>query len=113
MAHHVSSLQGIVAHHGNETLNTTKSFEKPKIIENEKTTKNKDFIDLYESGKKAYLANDFKTCIAELEKAIKSYNKYSSAILRCKIECKDEKEKNSASILAGQVGFWQFWAKYN
>jgi len=80
------------------------AVEKPlkKEVKNEKKP---DFIDLYEAGKKSYLANDFKKCIENIEEALKSYSVYTGAILKCKMGCKKESEDNFVPISTGSFRF--------
>ena len=67
---------------------------RPAAAKKAEKVKKRDFIELYEAGKKAYLANDFKTCVSELENSLESYHEFSGAVLKCKVKCRRVVEKN-------------------
>jgi hypothetical protein len=69
--------------------------------EDKKEVKQPFFVELYEAGKRAYLANDFKNCAANIEEALKSYEQYSHAILKCKVKCYQEAEEKFVPLSTG------------
>lgn len=65
----------------NVVVETTK---KDEIIGREKT-----FIDLYHDGVRSYLANDWPSCVDELEKSLAGYRDYYQATASCRSDCSD------------------------
>lgn len=49
--------------------------------------KEKTFIDLYQNGVRAYLANDWESCIDDLENSLSGYRDYYQATASCRTEC--------------------------
>lgn len=49
--------------------------------------KEKTFIDLYQDGVRSYLANDWDSCIDDLQKALSGHRDYYQATASCRTEC--------------------------
>ena len=69
--------------------------------EAKKEVKQPFFVELYEAGKRAYLANDFKHCVANIEDALKSYEQFTHAILQCKLKCYEQAEDSFVPLSTG------------
>lgn len=64
--------------------------------------KEKTFINLYQDGVRSYLANDWDSCIDNLEKALLGYRDYYQATASCRIEC-DHAGKRVEPLFPGNV----------
>lgn len=80
----------------------TQVFELTKKIENNKNTIEETiklpdiqltFIDLYQTGIRSYLANDWSSCIDELEAAMQGYHDYYVAIASCRNKCEYKRKQ--------------------
>lgn len=73
-------------------LNEVFSINKKQNLNGKKNAaapivKEKTFIDLYQDGVRSYLANDWDSCIDDLEKALSGYRDYYQATASCRTEC--------------------------
>ena len=99
-----------VIHQEDEIINSSEDVNSNESSENSIAAENKTqigkpqplFVELYEVGKRSYLSNDFKNCVTSIEDALKSYAEYTSAILRCKVKCQDEAEKDFVPMATGR-----------
>lgn len=53
----------------------------------------KTFVDLYEEGVQAYLANDWEECADKLERSVNGYHDYYNVITSCRIECEYKRQR--------------------
>lgn len=64
--------------------------------------KEKTFIDLYQDGVRSYLANDWDSCINDLENSLSGYRDYYQATASCRTEC-DYAGQRTEPLFPGNV----------
>lgn len=74
---------------GNVCALNTGAGESDEFVEQDE----RNFVELFEEGVQAYLANDFKYCMELIERSLVEYHLYYDTITSCRLECEFEKQR--------------------
>jgi len=70
----------------------------------------KDFVQWYEQGKKAYLDEYWQDCIDSMQKSSDAFKEYRKAVVQCRIRCKreaDSAQPLSTALSTEDLGFYE------
>lgn len=69
----------------------------------------KTFVDLYQDGVRSYLANDWETCVDELQQSLAGYRDYYEATASCRLECDFQRQRTAPTYPDDNVDQLHFY----